>query len=79
MRIPRRRPATVATASGPRPTCCPSSPLRIDPNSTAPLNTTAGMDRRNEKRAALVRSRPKNRPAVSVAPERDTPGMSASA
>ena len=57
----------------------PSSPLRIEPSSSSPLSTTAGIERRNEKRAAAVRSSPTNSPAVIVAPERDTPGISASA
>ena len=57
----------------------PSSPLAIEPSSSTPLSTTAGIERRNEKRAAAVRSRPMNSPAVIVAPERETPGISASA
>jgi len=37
------------------------------------------MDSRNEKRAAAVRSRPTSSPAVMVIPEREVPGISASA
>src|SRR6266511_4302454 len=38
---------------------------------------TIGISRRKERRAARSRSRRRNRPAVIVIPERDTPGMSA--
>ena len=48
-------------------------------SSKSPLSTTAGTDSRNEKRAAAARSKPSSRPALIVAPERDTPGISASA
>ena len=40
---------------------------------------SAGIDSRNEKRAAASRLSPRKRPAVIVAPERETPGISASA
>ena len=38
-----------------------------------------GIASRNEKRAAPERDRPSARPAVIVMPEREVPGMSASA
>ena len=59
--------------------CSPSSPSMIEESSNSPLSTTAGTDRRNEKRAAAARSSPRKSPAVIVAPERDTPGISAAA
>ena len=53
----------------------PSSPILRSSNS--PASTTAGTESRNEYRAAAVRLKPRNRPAVIVAPERETPGTSA--
>ena len=49
----------------------PSSPHTIVPSSSSPLSTTAGIESRNEKRAAASRSKPRNSPAVIVAPERE--------
>ena len=54
-----------------RPSAAPS---RSIPSCAAAANI-AGTPSRNEKRAAASRSRPKARPVVIVAPERDTPGI----
>ena len=43
----------------------------------SPDANTAGIASRKPKRAASSRSRPRNRPALIVAPDRDTPGTSA--
>jgi hypothetical protein len=45
--------------------------------SKAPAATRAGMARKNEIRVAATRSRPRNSPALMVAPERETPGTRA--
>ena len=45
--------------------------------SNSAASTIAGSDSRNEKRAAVSRVNPRNRPALIVAPDRDTPGISA--
>jgi hypothetical protein len=45
----------------------------------APAATRAGMARKNASRVAATRSRSRNRPALMVAPERDTPGIRATA
>ncbi len=37
----------------------------------------AGTPNKKEKRAAVARSKPINKPAVIVEPERDTPGINA--
>lgn len=42
-----------------------------------PAPATAGIASKNEKRAAALRSRPANKPAVIVIPERDVPGINA--
>ena len=47
-------------------------------SSNSPLATTAGIASRNENRAAAGRCRPSSSPALIVAPDRDTPGISAS-
>ena len=47
-------------------------------SSSSPLAATAGMDSRNENRAAVSRVSPANRPAMIVEPERLEPGISAS-
>ena len=47
--------------------------------SYSPDSTTAGIDSRNENRAAASRVSPRNSPAVIVVPDRDAPGISASA
>ncbi len=44
--------------------------------SSRPAPVRAGMPRKNEKRVALSRSKSRRRPAVIVAPERETPGNS---
>ena len=44
-----------------------------------PASVIAGMESRNEKRAASSRVSPRNRPVVMVQPERDAPGTTASA
>ena len=47
-------------------------------SSNSPDSTTAGMESRNENRAAARAVEARGRgPAVMVAPDRDTPGMSA--
>ncbi len=66
----------MATVSASSPAWS-SSPDRIVPSSSTPLKTTAGIDSRNEKRAAASRLSPRNSPAVIVAPDRDTPGTRA--
>ena len=71
--------SSVATAVGAMPTPPSALPSTTPRSSNRPLSTTAGTDSRNEKRAAATRSKPRNSPAVIVAPERETPGMSASA
>ncbi len=38
---------------------------------------SAGIDRKNDRRVTVTRSSPRSRPADIVAPERDTPGISA--
>ena len=56
----------VSSASAPRPLKRPAAAI-------------AGMPSRNEKRAASSRRKPMKRAAVIVMPERDVPGMSATA
>ena len=46
-------------------------------SSNNPLAAMAGIDRRNENRAAASLVRPENRPPVIVVPERDDPGIRA--
>ena len=59
----------ISSAGTPSLTRCPSF------KSAAPATT--GSDRRKEKRAAASRLKPRNKAAVMVIPERETPGMSA--
>ena len=62
---PRRARAAGRRAARPARPCSRTAPSMI------------GTSRKNEKRAAESRSRPRNRPAVIVIPERETPGISA--
>ena len=48
-------------------------------NSNTPAAPMAGIPSRNEKRAAASRVRPRNIAAVMVVPDRDEPGISATA
>src|SRR3954454_24382724 len=73
---PTTNAITVAISVAPAPGPLPSVAWR---NSSRPLRMTAGIESRNEERAADVRSRPRKRPPVIVAPERETPGTSAQA
>ena len=54
-------------------------PLPTSLSSYSPDSTTAGTESRNENRAAASRVSPRNSPAVIVVPDRDAPGISASA
>ena len=47
-------------------------------NSTNPAIVMAGIPNKNEKRAASARFQPSKSDAVSVLPERETPGIKAS-
>ena len=51
--------------------------LKASGSENSPEANTAGMASRKPNRAASSRSRPRNRPALMVAPERDTPGTRA--
>src|SRR5579883_282009 len=51
--------------------------LESSQSSFTPARAIAGNPRRNEKRAASSRLKPSARAAVSVEPERDTPGIKA--
>lgn len=48
-------------------------------SSSSPAPAMIGVDNKNEKLAALSRVSPKNKPPVMVIPERETPGITASA
>ena len=52
------------------------SPFIALGSSLIPAPNRAGMDRKNDIRVAATRSRPANRPAEIVAPDRETPGIS---
>src|SRR3712207_1537145 len=67
---------TVPTAVGTQPTVLDTAPAAVTPSNT-PAATSAGMPRKNDSRVAVTRSMPSARPALMVAPERDTPGISA--
>ena len=58
---------------GARPGCRRSIALG---SSLMPAPVRAGIDRKNDIRVAATRSRPANRPAEIVAPDRETPGTS---
>src|SRR5919197_6131954 len=73
---PTMNAKTTATPVSPTPGEWPLPGLIA---SYAPDSTTAGMESRNENRAAASRVRPRNSPAVIVVPERDAPGISARA
>ena len=45
--------------------------------SSAPAAVSAGMPRKNDSRVAVTRSMSRSRPAEIVAPDRETPGISA--
>ena len=66
----------TATRVGPQPT-----PFEISSDSVTawkiPAAVSAGIARKNDIRVTVTRSRPRNRPAAIVAPERETPGISA--
>ena len=46
-------------------------------SSKIPAASSAGIERKNDSRVAVTRSRPRKRPAEIVAPDRETPGISA--
>ena len=74
-RSPPRTTRAWRRASGRRR---PPSPPPTSFSENSPDSTTAGIDSRNENRAAASRVKPRNSPALMVEPERDTPGISAS-
>ena len=55
------------------------APEIASPNSFNPLARTAGIASKNEYRSAETRSYPRSLPMATVAPERETPGIRASA
>ena len=68
----------MATASWAPVALMPSvTGLKASGSENRPEASTAGMASRKPKRAASSRFMPRNRPALIVAPERDTPGTSA--
>ena len=70
-RTPRRRQRS------PRP--APMSPESASLSWKRPAASSAGIDMKKLSRVAVTRSRPRNSPTEIVAPERETPGISATA
>lgn len=64
----------VATAIGAH---CVSTARKAFGSSSSPLAATAGIESKNENRAAVSRLRPQNKPPVIVLPDREDPGISA--
>ena len=66
----------INAAANPHSAAQPTFPLaNKSGNFKTPAPNTAGVDNKNEKRAALARDNEARRPAVIVIPDLDTPGI----
>ena len=77
-RNPDTAETRTPTISGPRMFIVEASVANSSPFKTGAPATT-GRERRNEKRAASVREKPRNKAIVMVEPLREVPGMRAAA